>query len=187
MKRLILLAALASIFPFATSARAGDLSAQGQLTCTVHYEGTSGSGKCDSLGDFSLQSANGTIMVLSANGKTLATLRTAGNERTVDVQSPAAAYVVRSEGAEYRVFTAEPRSLTVRVKIKDDKFNVYDPNDKRFLHGKQKEGGFVVEDERSSKVLTIKGALTLRETSYLTLPLAIEADLALWFAEVTAK
>jgi hypothetical protein len=72
--------------------------------------------------------------------------------------------------------------LINRVKIKSDKFNIYDANAKRLLHGKQKEDGFGVKNETNTQILKIKGVGSLREASYLSVPVPAEFRILIWAA-----
>jgi hypothetical protein len=58
-----------------------------------------------------------------------------------------------------------------RVKIKEDKFNIYDANDTRLRHGKPKGDDISVRSENDQQLLKIQGVNELRRASYLALPL----------------
>ncbi len=58
-----------------------------------------------------------------------------------------------------------------RVKIKEDKFNIYDANDTRLRHGKPKGDDISVRSENDQQLLKIRGENELRRASYLALPL----------------
>ncbi|MBI3562134.1 MAG: hypothetical protein HY080_10515 [Gammaproteobacteria bacterium] len=57
-----------------------------------------------------------------------------------------------------------------RVKIKEDKFNLYDAHDTRLRHGKPKGDAISVRSENDQQLLKIQGVNELRRASYLALP-----------------
>jgi hypothetical protein len=58
-----------------------------------------------------------------------------------------------------------------RVKLKEEKFNVYDGQGARVRHGKVKGGAVVVRDAAGATVLTITGARDLGRAGLLATPI----------------
>jgi hypothetical protein len=87
----------------------------------------------------------------------------------------------RPDGDGYRLF-APGGALQVRVKVKPDKFNVYDSAGVRVRHGKAKEDGFSVKDASGAREAKIRGPRSLREASFFALGLDFGEEALLWRA-----
>lgn len=92
-------------------------------------------------------------------------------------------FVVETAGAHYRFKARDEGGLSVRneagavlcrVKLKDDKFNVYGSTGTRTGYGKAKEGRIVLYRENGDKRGAIVGTTDLALAAVLTLPVPTE-------------
>lgn len=126
---------------------------------------------------------HGTITFTNGNGDEIASASKSedGNLMLRDKKgSPRFVLVADEEG--YRIFNME-KVLQNRVKIKPEKFNLYDGEGKRIAHGKAKPDGWGVKNENGEQTLKIKGPASLKEASYFALPIDAELRLVAWAGE----
>ncbi len=117
----------------------------------------------------------------SGSGATVASAVKSGPTITMSDSTDTSRYVVEANGDEYAL--KEHGVKTARVKIKGDKFNIYNGADQRTMHGKPKEGAWSVKKEDGSEANRITGPSSLREASYLAVPLPVEYRALLWALE----
>jgi hypothetical protein len=98
------------------------------------------------------------------------------------VETEPALFKVKAGDQGYSVFTASDELLN-RIKIKEDKFNLYNKDAKRLLHGKQKDDGFGVKDEAGTQLIKIKGVTSLKEASYFAVQFSPSYQVLLWAIE----
>ena len=125
------------------------------------------------------------VQLRGKDGKTIASI-----ERKQAEKSEAGSFLLKDATGTLRYTLIErdetylvqhpDESLVNRVKLKEDKFNIYDAGANRILHGKAKPDGFGVKDQKGLQVLKIKGPQSLKEASYLAVPLEDEFRILLW-------
>lgn len=140
---------------------------------------------------FSLRGPGVDHLVLARTAQGFA-LRDRGNV-ALEARREGAAILVR-DGAGALVRTAQRDdeglrllgpggALVARIKIKPDKFNVYDGAGARLRHGKQKEDGFSVKDEgREERAIKVKGVRSLGAAAIFALPIDFREAALLWAA-----
>ena len=107
-----------------------------------------------------------------------------GVMRVVDVKGTAVHELRRtSEGFELH---AADGALLWRVKLKPDKFNVYDGSGTRKFHGKKKEDGISIHDDRDAQIWKLKGLPALDDAMVFGLPIEM-GEAALIFAEAHGR
>ena len=164
----------------AFSADERDLQIHGDFDSKLHISAEQVSISSGTLDGGRMQRNAGTIVLQSKEGKNLGSAKTNG-QGEVELQNAEGkvVYLIRPNDKGYLLLNDSKATMN-RVKIKEDKFNLYDAADTRLLHGKQKEDGWGVKDEKDKQTLKVKGARNLEEVSYLALPLAVEYRLLAW-------
>lgn len=179
---------------FATRASFGSTGDEGWTSksdgrITVRVSGSldispgDGSVEGDDLGDLSLRSeTGGELQLVDSKGRPrYRYVPTTADEATL--QGPnGPAYQVRhgQEGAKL-VLSGASGGVLFRVKVKADKFNLYDSTDRRFAKGKRKDGAIVVRSEPDgADIGRITGASSLGEAGILSLPIPAPYRVLLW-------
>ncbi len=72
----------------------------------------------------------------------------------------------------------ESGDVLYRVKVKDDKFNVYDSTGKRLLYGKEKKGELRLRDDSGTEIGAINGTTQLAYAAILAVPIEPEMRIA---------
>jgi hypothetical protein len=91
-------------------------------------------------------------------------------------------FKVKIKEAENKVkIRKQDGSELYSLKIKEDKFNIYDANGNRIQKGKYKKGQYVVRsDDDSSSITEITGANDLDEAGIMALPIPWPARAIIW-------
>jgi hypothetical protein len=126
-----------------------------------------------SAGEWVLKDTAGRILLRARIG--------AGGEVLVASADGRERLTARPDGDGYRLF-APGGALEARVKVKPDKFNVYDAAGVRVRHGKAKEDGFSVKNASGEREAKIRGPRSLREASFFALGLDFGEAALLWRA-----
>lgn len=153
-----------------------DISLAGDLTLTLRRDGLNYA-VSKGAESWVLELDGSKARVLNS-GTTVARGSRTANTVTLSDASDNPRYVVSMDGEEYTV--SENGAKLCRVKIKDDKFNIYDAGNQRTLHGKQKEGSWRLKRESGDDALRLSGPGSLREASFLSVPLPAEYRVLLW-------
>jgi hypothetical protein len=125
---------------------------------------------------------------LSDSGKVRSSLKPHKEGFILSGESGEARYRVKEReagddsGLKLKILDAKTNQPLFRVKIKVDKFNIYDGADKRVMHGKFKDGKVTVKSEEDVKLLTIAGENRLTQAAALALPLDPGFRVLLWRA-----
>ncbi len=72
----------------------------------------------------------------------------------------------------------EEGNVLYRVKLKEDKFNVYDGAGKRILYGKEKKGELRLRDDAGTEIGRIEGITDLALAAILAVPISTELRIA---------
>lgn len=173
---LFLVALTGAIALSASVACAQELSVAGDLALSIKRDGASF--QVTSGTDKLVLDVDGSRARVLKDGVTLCRGTKVGNTTTLNDASDSPRYVIEEEAAEYTI--KEHGAKLFRVKVKDDKFNIYDASNQRVLHGKQKSPAWSVRKEDGSESVRIFGPSTLREASLLGVPLPAEYRLLWW-------
>lgn len=162
------------------AAEARDLSIHGEINIKLREEGGSLRVFAGDLDGAVLQQTESGVQFFTRDNQLLGKCVKSSPEKS-EIQDRNGAVVLTRTSLDtgYKILAADGSTLN-RVKIKEDKFNIYDPQDNRLRHGKQKPDGFGVKTEKDEQILKIKGAKTLLEASYLSLPIQEEKRILLW-------
>ena len=112
------------------------------------------------------------MLLNDKTGARLGSCRNQGNKTITQMSaSGSVIYLFNLSAQDTYVVEDKDKKKLWRVKIKDDKFNIYGANDKRLRHGKSKTGDVSVRSENDQQLLKIQGVSELRRASYLALPI----------------
>ena len=175
--------AVAALLVLTSSAAAQEYAGEGAANFRMSAAGGSISSLEPDVNGATLTRDGGAAVLKSAEGKELARAEGAhGSTVTIrDNGNTMFTITYKTEGTEkqYRL-NSPPDQLVYRVKIKEDKFNVYDSAAKRLYHGKQKPDGWSVNAEGGEKAVKLRGPKSLEEASYFAVPIATRYRLVLW-------
>lgn len=116
-----------------------------------------------------------TIELNSASGSLLAfyqvTPREDGNRIEILDGDSNMVYRVKSDDEGLKLILPSS-DLAARLKIKEDKFNIYNSSGNRIYYGKEKRGAILIRDDQGRDLTTINAnrSLTLLEAALLCLP-----------------
>jgi len=182
MIKSICLALLVSFLPLIASAQEREISVKGLNEFKILVVGqtlTIKGGEFD--GAKSVKTPVGFSLV-KKDGSQISSIRP-GYEKSLELLTgDTVQFLIQLQDQGYSVVIPNAELLN-RVKVKEDKFNLYDKAAARLLHGKQKEDGFGVKDEKGEQVLKIKGVTTLREASWFALQIPVSLQVMGWANE----
>ena len=125
----------------------------------------------------------GTAVILTApDGLELARANKGKEGEIVLSKSGVFSFTLIGDSEGYRIITPDG-AMKNRIKLKADKFNLYDANGQRLAHGKPRPNGFGVKDEKGQQILKIKGIYSLKEASFFTLPIDSSMRIVAWGCE----
>lgn len=165
------------------SAGSGEIKVSGSLNFKIEGTGPEFKLKGDEITGLRAKRVEKEVTLIDESGKpVLKAARVASNRievfELVPSQKKLREWKSRAEG--YTVQDAAGK-LAFRVKVKSDKFNLYDSKDARIFRGKPKDGYVNVKKESGDdRELKVSGAGGLLSASYFALPIPVRERVALW-------
>ena len=161
-----------------------EISITGEVNFTISVSGGIATIRGHVLDSSRVERSGPMITLKDKGGTVIARLVVTGGKGDLQAFSANGTQRFRlADNAEQYRLSDTGNQLLLRVKLKEDKFNVYDKSGSRILHGKQKEdGGWGVKDEQDVQVLKIKGTASLKETSCFALRVEPEYRVLVWAA-----
>ena len=173
---------LAAILPGLAHAEVREIQAKGDLEVKIIMGPDSAKLRGGALDDAVLEKSVNSILLRGKDGQTLGScVQDPGKPSTFTDASGQARYRLVASENTYQLRHPDG-GVAYRVKIKEDKFNIYDASDNRLLHGKEKPDGYGVKDQKGKQVLKLKGVTSLKEASYLAVPIEAEFRILAWAA-----
>lgn len=183
MKKLLIL--LTFFISFSVYAIDREISVKGESDFKIHLSGAVGQAKGGTFEKAAIVRENDAWVLKDKKDQILAQAVKVNDELQLK-DSKSTQYTVKFKDEGYSVFLPTTELLN-RVKIKEDKFNLYNKDAARLLHGKQKEDGFGVKDEKGEQKVKIKGVSSLKEASFFALQIPPIYQIVFWASMVSSS